>query len=193
MPIAVACPCGKKMQVKSELAGKRVRCPACKEPIRIPDAAPAAAPPAAAMGNDLSDLFEEEGMSQRQGATCPNCTKDMKPGAILCLNCGFNTQTGESVKGYQTEAERTLLGHTLLDKAHSDMENEVVLQKKLQGVGMPWWMLLIILMIVTGVAISLVIGVSALTSEDKESSLYRPSDFTTLATTVQLEPFDPAV
>ncbi|RIK65909.1 MAG: hypothetical protein DCC65_11555 [Planctomycetota bacterium] len=43
MPIAVACKCGKKFKVKDELAGKAVRCPACKSPLRIPGGAPAAA------------------------------------------------------------------------------------------------------------------------------------------------------
>src|SRR3989442_7965989 len=37
MAISVQCPgCIRKLNVKDELAGKRVRCHACKEPIRIP-------------------------------------------------------------------------------------------------------------------------------------------------------------
>lgn len=38
MPIAVACKCGKKFKVKDELAGKAVRCPDCKSPLKIPGA-----------------------------------------------------------------------------------------------------------------------------------------------------------
>lgn len=36
MAIAVKCRCGKKFKAKDHLAGKAVRCPACKAPLRIP-------------------------------------------------------------------------------------------------------------------------------------------------------------
>jgi hypothetical protein len=36
MAIKVACACGKKLSVKDEHAGKRVKCPACQKPLRIP-------------------------------------------------------------------------------------------------------------------------------------------------------------
>ena len=32
MPLIVACDCGKRVQVKESLAGKRIRCPECQEP-----------------------------------------------------------------------------------------------------------------------------------------------------------------
>lgn len=35
MPITVSCTCGKAFRVKDELAGKTVRCPNCKSPLRI--------------------------------------------------------------------------------------------------------------------------------------------------------------
>jgi phage FluMu protein Com len=41
--IALTCPgCGKSLNVKDEFAGKRGKCPHCKQPVTIP--APAAAP-----------------------------------------------------------------------------------------------------------------------------------------------------
>lgn len=43
MPISVGCKCGKQMKVKDELAGKAVRCPACKSALRIPGEPVAAA------------------------------------------------------------------------------------------------------------------------------------------------------
>ncbi len=36
MPIKVACSCGKKLAVKDELAGKKVKCPACQKLLSIP-------------------------------------------------------------------------------------------------------------------------------------------------------------
>lgn len=34
--ISFSCACGKTLRVKDEFAGKRVRCPGCGEPLRIP-------------------------------------------------------------------------------------------------------------------------------------------------------------
>jgi hypothetical protein len=38
--IAVACGCGKKLKVKDEYAGKRIRCPECSEPVKVPKVEP---------------------------------------------------------------------------------------------------------------------------------------------------------
>ena len=37
MPISVTCPCGKKLTAPDTLAGKRAKCPACKELVKIPE------------------------------------------------------------------------------------------------------------------------------------------------------------
>jgi hypothetical protein len=36
MPIQVACDCGKKLRVKDESAGKKIRCPGCQEILSVP-------------------------------------------------------------------------------------------------------------------------------------------------------------
>jgi hypothetical protein len=36
MPLLVSCSCGKKLRVKEELAGKRVKCPACASVLNVP-------------------------------------------------------------------------------------------------------------------------------------------------------------
>ena len=45
MPIALACICGYKSQVKDEYAGKNVKCPVCEATIRVRDPNTLAAPP----------------------------------------------------------------------------------------------------------------------------------------------------
>ena len=40
MAISVACACGKQLKVKDELAGKKIRCPACQAAVVVPAAAP---------------------------------------------------------------------------------------------------------------------------------------------------------
>lgn len=36
MPIALSCSCGRALNVKDELAGKKIRCPACKDILTVP-------------------------------------------------------------------------------------------------------------------------------------------------------------
>jgi uncharacterized protein YxjI len=51
VPISVRSACGKEFQLKDELAGKLVKCPACGEELRVPGGA-AAPPPAGRPGAD---------------------------------------------------------------------------------------------------------------------------------------------
>ena len=59
MPITVGCKCGKKFKVKDELAGKAVRCPACKSALRIPGE-PAAAGAAKKAGKSSAPKVDEQ-------------------------------------------------------------------------------------------------------------------------------------
>lgn len=101
MPIKVACQCGASFAAKDELAGKAVRCPKCKQPLKIP--APAAAPAQASAGG-LDDLFDEAGIAPKQGPSCPKCNAELKPNAVLCVSCGFEFQTGEHRQGVKVQS-----------------------------------------------------------------------------------------
>src|SRR5688500_1038382 len=50
MAIAFSCPCGRKINAKDEQAGKRVKCPACQQPITIPNPSTAKTKSMAAAG-----------------------------------------------------------------------------------------------------------------------------------------------
>jgi hypothetical protein len=135
MPIPVACQCGAKFAAKDELAGKAVKCPKCGQPLKIPAAggapdAPAAAKkpagaasptktaapktpppkPTPAPVSAVADIFDEIGIAgSKTGIRCPNCNADMQPGAVICITCGFNTQTKkkiETVSDSKTVAKR---------------------------------------------------------------------------------------
>ena len=66
MPIVVACRCGQRFQTLDELAGKRVRCPACGQPLAIPSTNATSA----AVGDplDLDDFARSE---QSAAASAP--------------------------------------------------------------------------------------------------------------------------
>jgi hypothetical protein len=56
MPIPFVCDCGRSLRVKDELAGRKVRCPACAQPVAVPR------PPSKEDAEDeaLNILLEEE-------------------------------------------------------------------------------------------------------------------------------------
>ncbi len=115
MPIRVSCQCGQSFAAPDHLAGKRVKCPKCAQPLAIPAAAPAgSAPakqapakqpakqkqPAAAPADDPfgdlnlapptalppRDIFSEAGMDQRAAGTTP-CPSCGKPLADTAVLC----------------------------------------------------------------------------------------------------------
>jgi hypothetical protein len=57
MPISVACTCGKKLTVKDESAGKKVRCPACQTILKIP------VPESPEEDGEFPDLEDEEDLA----------------------------------------------------------------------------------------------------------------------------------
>ena len=105
MAIKVKCDgCGAKFSAKDELAGRKVKCPKCKKPLKIPSA-PKPAPQKAAVAsghNPLLDLLDEQDIkSVARGPVCLNCAAELTAGAIICMECGYNHETGERL---ETEA-----------------------------------------------------------------------------------------
>ena len=104
--------CGATFKAKDELAGKRVKCPKCAQPMVIqqtglvPAQRQVAQRPASQAETSLSvsrpvghnpllDLLDEAGVeSVPKGPICPNCGADMEPNAVICVECGFNIATG---------------------------------------------------------------------------------------------------
>jgi DNA-directed RNA polymerase subunit RPC12/RpoP len=95
----VACPkCKKTFRGKDEIKNKRIKCPLCafafvvdkfegeKEPPKEP---------AAAAADDDDDGKNPYGVTTiALVPRCPNCANEMESeAAIICLYCGYNTQT----------------------------------------------------------------------------------------------------
>ena len=102
MPIKVKCgSCSAQFKAKEELAGRRVKCPKCQNPVVI---AAAAAPTPAARApkrgaNPLLDILDEEDVRSRtSGPICDNCGSEVKHGAVICIDCGFNLETGDRLE-----------------------------------------------------------------------------------------------
>ncbi|MBP88591.1 MAG: hypothetical protein CMJ64_18060 [Planctomycetaceae bacterium] len=135
MPIKVACQCGASFNAKDELAGKVVRCPKCKQPLKIP-----APQPAPVANSALDDLFDEAGIDQKHGPTCPKCSAELKPNAVLCVACGFNMQTGESAEAAQTYDQlggQEASADAVLEKAAKQIETDKEDDRKNKSTGAP--------------------------------------------------------
>ncbi len=119
--VAVSCPeCGKNMKIRAETLGKKIRCKGCDEvfvardsgktavtskPASKPAPKPAAKakPAAPAAASNIVPFKEEEdeegsnpyGITELStSARCPECANEMESEeAIICLHCGYNTQT----------------------------------------------------------------------------------------------------
>lgn len=126
-PIKVKCKCGKAFAAKPELAGKTVRCPGCKEPIKVARQSAAGKALAKSKSNALAkratppqdDPFADIGLAgsgdnRSPGRKCPECQNPMKEEDILCIQCGFNERLGRKMEVDRpvTQADR--------EKAHMD-------------------------------------------------------------------------
>ena len=130
MPIKVKCgSCSARFKAKDELAGRRVKCPKCQKPVVIQAAAPVAVPsaPKAAAHNPLLDILDEEDVRSRvRGLMCDNCGSEVKRGMVICIDCGFNLETGDQL---ETEADEDIESYAnmtgteqMMRKAERDLE-----------------------------------------------------------------------
>lgn len=111
MAIRATCgSCNSTFNARDELAGKKVKCPKCKERMVIPSgsSAPAtavAAVPATRAVDPMEALLEEANIApvSQGGPICPDCGAPVTPGAIICVECGFNMETGKRLRTAQDD------------------------------------------------------------------------------------------
>lgn len=137
MAIKVQCGnCKTGFQAKDSLAGRRVKCPKCKEPITISKAKsapePKKRPAVAAAHNPLLDLLDEQDIrSVARGPVCENCGSELQPAAVICIECGYNVETGEQLEteAYEDDAGAGIADATMTDagmlmaKAEKEIED----------------------------------------------------------------------
>jgi DNA-directed RNA polymerase subunit RPC12/RpoP len=98
----IACPeCKKKFKSREDLEGKKIRCPACNHPFVVRSEAADKGPAPEAKGKPKWE--EEDDDPNPYGVTtldltprCPHCANPLESAdAVICLFCGYNTQTRE--------------------------------------------------------------------------------------------------
>ena len=124
--LVVVCPeCEKKFKPKSDVSGKKIKCPFCKETFVVPAAKDAeddpeekARPDAIKSGKPKPEEVKAAAPPGGGGVDrdenpydvkhvdlvprCPNCTQEMGNHEIICLACGYNTLTRQWGKTEKT-------------------------------------------------------------------------------------------
>ncbi len=102
--ISVVCAnCGREFVVGEDLAGGAVACPQCESQVAVP------------LPQDVAQqrprLQVRRGTPVSGGKPCPSCGAAMADGAVICVQCGFDTRTGVT---WQTKpADRRPIGLVL--------------------------------------------------------------------------------
>lgn len=181
MPIKVTCRCGQQFAAKDELAGKVVKCPKCKQPLKVepPTAGkkagnPPGAQAASATPSAVAALLDEVGFHVHEDKAdealqrCPACDEKISDHAVICVYCGYNLETGRFIKGASGVGVpgRKAEGHEgaaqmLLKKAETAIEQDKDEEHKMRSQGMPLWMLISILSMIA----TFTIGMSILPAD----------------------------
>lgn len=94
--------CGQNYEVTPEHAGMEFECSKCQATITVPanlfvsDSPQTTVPPATPPAKD------ESARNELDSANCPKCGSVLKPGAILCIECGHNLKLGMNAKTVAT-------------------------------------------------------------------------------------------
>lgn len=187
MPIPVSCQCGYQVDAPDQYAGKQVSCPSCQNPLQVP------LPPQAPIDAVLDGMLSDAGITAVSpgGYRCPNCTVNIPSGTIICLECGYNVESGQMM-GESDQVDKKHFGAAVytnrsygnaqLDTAAEMMEVEL-LEKDADG-PTPYWVWLFIFFNVISFGIGLAIfslTYFSLDGDNIQIALYRGTEFSQLA------------
>jgi hypothetical protein len=138
-----------------------------------------------------SDLFEEVGLKAAPKGTmpCPGCSAPLPPEAVICVKCGYNMKLGRKMKTLSTGGESSGgIGHgavaqDLMDKAAETIEGDEDAEASKDREGMPWWVYLVILIVLISIAAYMLNrgGGSSEESKDGKKALLEPGRAVLLA------------
>jgi len=93
--------CDKKIGVRAEYAGKKAKCPGCQSVLRVPagdttQSQDALEPYPLQGETDLEEVDDE--IVQDLARLCPSCRSKQPDGAVVCMACGTELNTGKKLK-----------------------------------------------------------------------------------------------
>ncbi|MFM8570489.1 MAG: hypothetical protein ACKOAU_02720 [Pirellula sp.] len=184
MPLRVTCQCGVALNVPETMAGKGVKCPKCQSVIAVPAAtkptskpspdkvsgsakSPTPAKTATAGQDAMSKLLDSAGLKKREGIFCPSCDRSLPPGTAICVGCGYSLEAGSKIEGFEVETKE--FGNKRLVEAAEMMAREAETENRLLKSGMPWWMMLAIILGVLFMMTSILLKMDVKTSGNVSS------------------------
>ena len=166
MSIKVECQCGQKFAAKDSMAGKRVKCPKCNQALVIPSGAqpePRKWGAGATAASPVLDLLDEAGVQHaRTGPQCPECDADLPPEALICIQCGYNVQTGRRMDTVgEEDMENMTDAQKMIAKAEQEIEDTpITAEGQDYGDGPESFILAIValtaMVIIVGIAVGLI-------------------------------------
>jgi hypothetical protein len=187
MPIKISCQCGQSFQAPDHLAGKKVRCPKCGNPLAIPAAnQPSTAGQQPAGRDAIGGLLDDMGVESTPsgGKRCPNCNAVMAGHAVFCIECGLDLQTQEVVTStnshQQSDSDQPTTksyGNPVLDKAAKELEYDKR-EKRVSQDPRSWYTYFIGLMfLAVFITVGAIVSLKAEAKRDKiESDLPEPME-----------------
>jgi len=95
--VRFTCPgCQQELEVSDEYSGQVVECPTCETQMTVPEA-PAPANPIHPAFQADEDTPSPLTAAEENANACPECGEAMEGNAVLCVHCGFHTQTGKKI------------------------------------------------------------------------------------------------
>jgi DNA-directed RNA polymerase subunit RPC12/RpoP len=118
--ILITCPdCRKQLNGPAELEGKRVRCKSCGHAFTVKPTRGAKNLTPAQTASARKERREDQDGKNPYGLSdilpthrCPQCAAELEEDAIICVHCGYNTQTRTrhtTLRTYETTAFDRLL------------------------------------------------------------------------------------
>jgi len=140
----VRVPTPKSATGTSPAAGASDSAASTKKPASSASSKPVAKKTQAASGSlasGIGSLLDDAGLVRKSGPTCPSCGVDLKPGVVLCVHCGYNLETKQSMKGYDAKVERPEFENETLQMAVDNMRRDKMVESRREKAAMPWWVL----------------------------------------------------
>jgi hypothetical protein len=99
-----SCPhCQQHIEAESGYAGIQINCPSCQGALIVPGT-PLPAPPPPPPAPPRLQVPRQPAAATAATSSCPSCGNALLPGAVLCINCGFNLTTGKRMVAGQVMA-----------------------------------------------------------------------------------------
>ncbi|MEZ6075785.1 MAG: zinc ribbon domain-containing protein [Pirellulaceae bacterium] len=156
MPIKFKCSCGHVLAVPDSFGGKNGKCPKCQKSVKVPTpnasvassaagksaAGKSTAESAVATVSLMDSLLNDAGLKKRKGPLCPKCSADIRPGAVVCTNCGLNFELGEQIAGFDLQSQRPEFDNPFLQEASDNMVRDMDMDLRRDRSSMPWWVIM---------------------------------------------------